>query len=1816
MSSPENHRVLADSADALRALKGLASILPSLADLVDTAVVAPLRDGDIPQAGPLEDVLKHLASFAVIRQTLATAGIDVGDSRSLMAIITKAEENIATANAESARQAAMNTLTNVLCILDRKEPTPPKHIIELHSAAHQLMEALAKASGAAALSEQLDRLKPFEALIDLVRNHGSTSLEALESPSELVESAFGRRIVLALIMGRLAIAKAPSNQAPASQANAPATVVEAPSTEPMKEPRALELVDEPPLVAASAEAATDAGEKPAEATAINDDRGVDHTSLTPKQGRTKNAPDPTSQVVASPEPPNEPFNTTETNELRRAVWRAVYEDRCGLAYHLAQVGQRLHETFATEPPSLFLALALAPHIRPAFADGFSTYELAIEDLESSPLLEADGADLRDVLARRLTLLAATLRPALLAPRSNAAAIVGQLSTIDGQLHALGIIRGAVQRFSETGLQLDAAVLKGVREHAIWESRLSDHIKQLQLWLAQERFATLRYAAATDVWRRWLEDKGVLGSLILGLVKGHGTNGSLKAAITKAIREWSNERDVGKWLAQKDRELRGQNAGRNPIEGPAKQDLLARVQCLVSLLSEWLRHLESEPGRLDRFSQQKADEVRAAVMEALPDAQKELEQVADDYRAEPILEAAIAGLDRALRKLQELFDQGVEDSLQPPPIRSIVHRELLSDPDIPIAESWDLLLPAQDSAAAMPDLRRLKDTLLAVAATSFNVEHAFAKAMNARRHDRSQLLLESLFDDGVDADGLSRKREEHVALCKADLLRHVKAAQDAIEQAVCHNLLSADERNDLQSIVNIDLDSVSHFPEVEAEIRGIHACLNEKSSERASAVKHDYERLVQEMGPALSTDNRNLIHRALDNQEFQTAGEYIALARKREALVVPQASHLGTFSEFCGSSTHGRKDGFATTFNRATETLQPRAIVEAIRAGVPIGPFQPIAGSEEHRRQVADRLDQWLLLKDSRDSEPTSVDALKKVLEGLGFRDVTIESLKTDRGDNCWRAAVVTTPVRSRDTCVIPAFGSEANGHYRFIAVFDKPNAAAIARAVEHTRGDGARMVLYFGRMPDKLRRDCAKDAWVKQSKYIVIDDAAYFFAMTRGGEPLTTLFDCCLPFAFSTPYASTASLVPPEMFYGREEERKRVTDRKDTNLLFGGRQLGKSALLRDIERREHNPSSGHIVKWIDLKNAGIGINRDASEIWTVIGTELEPLGFLKSRVHSSKAVINSIREWLNADQRRSMLLLLDEADAFLSNDGKPVEGGQAFPEVALIKGLMDQTDRRFKVVFAGLHNVQRTARDPNTPIGHLGNPICIGPLLDNGGWRRALDLINEPLGRMGFVHHPEDTAVWMRVLSYTNYYPSLIQVFCTHLLEHLHSKTYDFSQSPPYSVTIDDVETVYRQQRLQDEIRQKFELTLDLDPRYRLIALLISLECYENPEAKHQGVTVDWVRKQSLGWWSTGFANSDSTHSAFRTLLDEMIGLGILRSVDEKSYTLRSVNVLRLLGDQDRITQDLDDISSQPGPIQEFNKTFRRVLDGNPWLRSPLTGHQEATLARASHGSVVVFGSRLSGLDRIRSGFDAMKATAHIVDVQVAPALTTAAQFQDWTVDALDAATRAKEEGVVLVVIGDDSEWTQDWVGFGLQKLSKKTSGRRFVRLVFLADAIRVWELSRDSSFDTLDVTKISLQPWHESFFDPWASHVGLLPRNLVAAQLQQFTGGWPLLIDKFITGTNGNAVGWQQVLPHVLQSARTAGADELGFPIEAWRCLQEIAQLDIVKKEELPDLEELFPGVANRVLWWADNLQLTKLTPEGLVVDPLIVKLSRPTAS
>lgn len=96
------------------------------------------------------------------------------------------------------------------------------------------------------------------------------------------------------------------------------------------------------------------------------------------------------------------------------------------------------------------------------------------------------------------------------------------------------------------------------------------------------------------------------------------------------------------------------------------------------------------------------------------------------------------------------------------------------------------------------------------------------------------------------------------------------------------------------------------------------------------------------------------------------------------------------------------------------------------------------------------------------------------------------------------------------------------------------------------------------------------------------------------------------------------------------------------------------------------------------------------------------------------------KRWLSGQSGASSYS--DEADNFLAADQQ-----RNFEIVSMLRTLMDDTNRRFKVVFAGLHNVQRYEGVPNQPFAHLPS-LEIGPL-DPLAARQP---IVEPLEALGY----------------------------------------------------------------------------------------------------------------------------------------------------------------------------------------------------------------------------------------------------------------------------------------------------------------------------------------------------------------------------------------------------------------------------------------------------------------------------------------------------
>ncbi len=103
-------------------------------------------------------------------------------------------------------------------------------------------------------------------------------------------------------------------------------------------------------------------------------------------------------------------------------------------------------------------------------------------------------------------------------------------------------------------------------------------------------------------------------------------------------------------------------------------------------------------------------------------------------------------------------------------------------------------------------------------------------------------------------------------------------------------------------------------------------------------------------------------------------------------------------------------------------------------------------------------------------------------------------------------------------------------------------------------------------MTETRRQELARLCRERRLTCLLIDDLLLMYLCTLPAPRLPYLVDCALPFAHLDPYTTTAGIVPPEIFYGRQRERKQILDPMGSCFICGGRQLGKTALLRDIER--------------------------------------------------------------------------------------------------------------------------------------------------------------------------------------------------------------------------------------------------------------------------------------------------------------------------------------------------------------------------------------------------------------------------------------------------------------------------------------------------------------------------------------------------------------------------------------------------------------------------------------------------------------------------
>ena len=712
------------------------------------------------------------------------------------------------------------------------------------------------------------------------------------------------------------------------------------------------------------------------------------------------------------------------------------------------------------------------------------------------------------------------------------------------------------------------------------------------------------------------------------------------------------------------------------------------------------------------------------------------------------------------------------------------------------------------------------------------------------------------------------------------------------------------------------------------------------------------------------------------------------------------------------------------------------------------------------------------------------------------------------------------------------------------------------------------LIFFLGRLTTRRRHSLARRARERGLALVVLDEILLVFLARFDDTRLPAFLRCSLPYAALNPYTPfQAGNVPPEMFYGRGDMVRQLQNpNAGGSIVFGGRQLGKSALLRQVEREFHQPDRDQFAWVEDIKLVGDPLTGEQpSSLWVKLREGFKKHQLIKGNVTATQPdnIIKRIQKSMAESPQRQVLVLFDEADHFLDADAK-----KSFQVVNGLRTLIQETKSRFRVVFAGLHDVQRFKNIANQPLAHFGQNLLVGPLEA----RPARELVREPLETLGYRFADETTV--LKVLSYTNYHPGLIQYFCRELLR---LQTQKRSSIPPYKVGPDDVEEVYRLRQTRGIIRERLDWTLALDHRYQCVAWAMIYEQKETPDSYARSFSVAELLQLAKGWWPQGFDNIDI--EALRGLLEEMVGLGILVCNLENQYLLRSPNLVRLMGTEEDIGNRLLELG-QFQPTQSIPNSQHMLLDDQNHLYSPLTLVEEDCLQQTGPSGVsLIFGCQALGLDVLGQALDRIGGIVW----------SQADQTISW-LDSYARKQRGAEQLLVYSRIGGTGGNMAQYVWKALNMCENFNKNRRRpLQVVFIFNPAASWSWLKYRRTDLEDrANLIFLRRWNEVGIQQRLNQAGKLDLPEFCEEVLKATGGWSFLLDEFLCRCSDHnnprncvrTLVKKMALPESELGSKLLQQVGLSSLEEPFRVLQTLVEYESkVSEEDLEDVVDFIKG-------------------------------------
>ncbi|CAA6815066.1 MAG: Unknown protein [uncultured Sulfurovum sp.] len=270
------------------------------------------------------------------------------------------------------------------------------------------------------------------------------------------------------------------------------------------------------------------------------------------------------------------------------------------------------------------------------------------------------------------------------------------------------------------------------------------------------------------------------------------------------------------------------------------------------------------------------------------------------------------------------------------------------------------------------------------------------------------------------------------------------------------------------------------------------------------------------------------------------------------------------------------------------------------------------------------------------------------------------------------------------------------------------------------------------------QNNMAKLAHEKSNRLLApsLKELTAFLLSSDKEQEFISILSKCLLFKDVSPYQINGDVKNENNFFGRVEILREIISNNSANyLLVGARQLGKSSVLKALERRyEQNELCYHAFT---LDESGDVMTALCKALNLVEGSSLEQ-------------VVDTIKA-----EKQKVIFLIDEADKFVQNEK---ENGYLLTSV--FRKLAQEGEAMF--ILAGFWTLyEYVTLDYQSPLKNFGKLIILGGLEKEA----CRELMLEPMERIGIQY--EDESIVEKTIELCGYRANYIATVCDVVLQSL-----------------------------------------------------------------------------------------------------------------------------------------------------------------------------------------------------------------------------------------------------------------------------------------------------------------------------------------------------------------------------------------------------------------------------------------------------------------